>query len=729
MSNASATDLDKTNQAGEDKGNVDDININDASKEIPTRIISKAAFSPVKDIRAVIAIDFGTTHSGYAYATVLHPDRIYLASPTASDTQSSASNSKSQLQSKNSFSNGKEPSCALFRKDTMELLAYGASAKDWFLKLQVSEKMVNSFSLDVANKANVMDDYYYFEAVKIRLFFPPEKQSNKPSSSSSSSSSSTPPISAANAGIHHKSSSSDIAQAMCSTVGGKSFVPLKIVVSKILNFLKDQALEHMLQSCPKEDLGEGFDPEKHIQWVLTVPAIADEEEKHFMRECSLDAGLINDIQSDKLMLALEPECCAIAANSSEIDFTKVGTKLMCIDAGGGTVDICCLEVDEGSMKSKLKLKQILTSSGGSWGSRAIDIRFREWFDLFIGKEILEEIFQRDPSIEISLMNKWEEYKLSLQANDILDRNNQKIKYLDLSILLPELSFTLRQLCDSWNGNDAKVSEYIKSHGLEGDKKDYHVKAYKESLLSLKESVYLYIKPSLLYSFFEPVVSPIVNYVANLLERNKHGVLTNLGQILLVGGFGNCSLLRHLLRQRISEKVIILTSTRSGAMTVAGAVMYGLQPGIISSRISKYTIGIKATVHYDMSKHNSQYWERQRFYDRATRQLYIRNVFVPYVLKNESVDVTQEILHKFKPRNHTLDEAKFELYYSEQDQPPQAVTDDGCKLLCSIIVKIQPGEIQDSQLQCSLNFGATEFTVTVTNLKDGNKKQTFIKYNS
>jgi molecular chaperone DnaK (HSP70) len=82
----------------------------------------------------------------------------------------------------------------------------------------------------------------------------------------------------------------------------------------------------------------------HIRWVITVPAIWSDAAKQFMREAAFRAGLITEIDSDKLVIALEPEAASVFIQTSKIEYhkednngmnlMKPGTKYMVIDAGG-----------------------------------------------------------------------------------------------------------------------------------------------------------------------------------------------------------------------------------------------------------------------------------------------------------------------------------------------------------------------------------------------------------
>lgn len=98
-----------------------------------------------------------------------------------------------------------------------------------------------------------------------------------------------------------------------------------------------------------------------------------------MRLAAVEAGLIEDIDSDRLQLALEPEGAVI---SSAMDAPPelrskltIGQRLMILDCGGGTVDVT---VSELLGSDPPKLKEILPPSGGSWGGTLVDAEFRKF---------------------------------------------------------------------------------------------------------------------------------------------------------------------------------------------------------------------------------------------------------------------------------------------------------------------------------------------------------------
>ena len=81
-------------------------------------------------------------------------------------------------------------------------------------------------------------------------------------------------------------------------------LPLMTVISETLRFISGKAEKKLA-----EQVGKVVKPK--VRWVLTVPALWEEEHKQFMRRACVEAGIIDDISSQNLLLCLEPEGASI----------------------------------------------------------------------------------------------------------------------------------------------------------------------------------------------------------------------------------------------------------------------------------------------------------------------------------------------------------------------------------------------------------------------------------
>jgi molecular chaperone DnaK (HSP70) len=102
--------------------------------------------------------------------------------------------------------------------------------------------------------------------------------------------------------ILHKSSEWDENVKVASITGTER--PALHVFAVFIKALKDHCLAAISAAMVNSQ-------EDMILWVLTVPAIWTDTAKDFMREAAFKAGLIKEKNSDKLILALEPEAAAL----------------------------------------------------------------------------------------------------------------------------------------------------------------------------------------------------------------------------------------------------------------------------------------------------------------------------------------------------------------------------------------------------------------------------------
>jgi len=79
---------------------------------------------------------------------------------------------------------------------------------------------------------------------------------------------------------------------------------LLVVISESLRFIADKAMKKLEEQVGKLIKGK-------IRWVLTVPALWNEEHKQFMRKAALLAGIVDQMNSPNLLLCLEPEGASI----------------------------------------------------------------------------------------------------------------------------------------------------------------------------------------------------------------------------------------------------------------------------------------------------------------------------------------------------------------------------------------------------------------------------------
>ena len=659
----------------------------------------------------VVAVDLGSTHTSYSYAFTSSPNVIVKGK--------------------------KQPTCALFDKKGV-LLRYGDDARDWFLKVLAGDQLLNQFS-QWSEQSHFIDEYMYSEGdLKMKLF---------------------------------ADSQTGLADDVeCDTLGGLRSSSLLDIVSKILRHIKARISREIGETMRKESMGdvaaaeEARSPKKsdigrrkkharstssastraksssaslvdleglritagspasgynldddNVFWVLTVPAIWSEVAKNFMRRAAHKAGWVPEPSSRDLVLALEPECAAIAADGRDLTLSA-RDKVLTLDCGGGTVDICCTEV-VGRTADSLVLRQVLVPTGGNWGSKYVDANFLDFIKRVLGSDVFDRINAVNPGATIEMLKAWERAKCSMTSADFAKPYEYKALEIPLVVLESQckLPATLKRFYKTLDKKDVALTKGFKCRA---------------KTMPFQDSTILLVPHGLIRSFFEPVLSPIVAKVRELFSDDGNDVGEDVHTILLVGGLSRCDMLYDEFKKAFPTKRVVRSAeeceTKGDANVDFGAVKFGLQPGIVSSRRAALTIGLRATVPYDSTVHTEEAYQvrKNRIYDRHLKKQFVRNVFTPFVCKGDEIDSASEVVYAFGPRSKDQSNVKFDVYVCE-DGPTNTTTDEACHKMARLDVAVTPGQMP--KLECAMHFGMTEVTAVVRNLTAKTEERVLLQF--
>ena len=481
-------------------------------------------------------------------------------------------------------------------------------------------------------------------------------------------------------------------QSEANSMDGRS-MPLITVISETLKYISNCALNKL-----SEQVGETLHKEK-IRWILTVPALWNEEHKLFMRKAAVKAGIINEENSFNLLLCLEPEGASIQVREDSEDILKKkitkNSIIVVLDCGGGTVDITInkmlCEPDE-----KFLSNEVLSSTGGcEWGSKYVDVNFESFLKEFLGEKLFA-VYQKNASMRIDILDVFELLKKKFNPETV------KHSRLQLSYLGENLtSDILKNLVNNYNllHPDAKVTQRGSS-GID-------------------------LSNELMMSFFDPLVDKIINKVKELLEETKKKAGYYPKFIFLVGGFGESPYLRQKIKKEFeSNDLIVLIPKRPLVSVVRGACMFGLNPFSITSRIAKKTYGISTLGIFDEKKHPLN---KKVMIDG---EAFCENIFDTFVLKDDSVSVNQEIVKTYCPVRGAQTIMKIILYYTDK-RDVNYIDEEGVHKFGELIVNI--GEknqgIEDKLVTVSFLFGNTQIYIIAKNKNTGDVKKCEFKFDS
>ncbi|XP_048734696.2 heat shock 70 kDa protein 12A-like [Ostrea edulis] len=407
-----------------------------------------------------------------------------------------------------------------------------------------------------------------------------------------------------------------------------------------------------------------------IRWVLTVPAIWSDPAKQFMREAAKMAGL-----DKRLHIALEPEAASLFCQHLPVErlvgaskgfgVSRKGTKYMVIDLGGGTADITVHEKLEGN-----KLKELFKASGGACGGTSVDTQFYSTMTRIFGGEVMHSLQKERTFAYMDLVREFETAKRVLKPEEEGDKKvNLTIPYVTLNEICKEVL-------------EEELGDVLKQSTLNDD------------ISSLGDK--FRIKVSYMKNMFQRTIEDIVQHIKNILQKTE---AEDVSRLLLVGGFSESLLIQDAVKKAFPKMQIIIPE-EAGLAVLKGAVIFGHQPDSISSRVIRYTYGVRITPEFDDSKHRND----KKFMMNDVP--HCADVFSPFLKAGTEVPANHKVVDAYTTTKPFQDSMPVVIYYSEKESP-MYVTDDGCKKLGVLDVKVPNPSADDHHLAVQYQFGDTE----------------------
>lgn len=237
------------------------------------------------------------------------------------------------------------------------------------------------------------------------------------------------------------------------------------------------------------------------------------------------------------------------------DYLYGGTKYMVVDCGGGTVDITVHELHD----QHGTLKELHKATGGPCGSLGIDREFERLLRTIFGSDFIDQFKLKRPAAYVDLMVAFEARK----------RNATPDKDTPLNISLPFSFIDYYKKCKG-----TTVEQAIKRHGSK------EVKWSSQGMLRLE--------PAAMRELFRPTLARIKEHIGGVLGDPRLGAIHYL---FLVGGFAESQLLQKELREAFSAHTRVIIPQGVSLAILRGAVLFGLDPMVVNMRRSRLTYGV------------------------------------------------------------------------------------------------------------------------------------------
>ncbi|MCO5548964.1 hypothetical protein L7F22_002428 [Adiantum nelumboides] len=573
---------------------------------------SSSRVAAAGEARVVVAVDFGTTFSGFAYAKTSDPDDVFKVYewPAASSA-------------------GAKPYCktqtSLFYAPPLapglpfQLLDWGWSSLLSYTKAARSSAPKSGRSISTAGPSSPL-----FRSSNDFLRFGQLPAVDHPTSTTA-------------AIIEHANVDLALPPELAEKIGFfatkfklllapdadqfASELPRGLTAEQlVVDYLR--CLSSFIISELQVNYGKQFGM-RDVQWCLTVPAIWDERAKQVMKVCAEKAGMVKggscpisgaDPSPFPLGIILEPEAASVyCQHKAKALKLMQGDKLLVVDVGGGTIDLVVHRKADNDPKS-FKVDEVVGSYGDTGGGTFVDAEFLQHLCSKIG--CFKEFCRVNTPVMLKIFEWWQGVKAGFDGEGF-----------SAQFSLP------RKLSEAWEDHDRRL-------GIQSEEDDYEE---------------LRLEDTEIAAIFDPEVQKVIG----LIERHVQGVRV----LMVVGGFSSSPYLRKCIQRAFCNRVEdVIVPEDPGSAICHGAALLHMKKDIIQSRISRRTYGI--------------WFDRDRRDDDPLDLLYVdddgnwkcKDCLDVFVKVGDRVFLNQSIKRSYVPIEHLQQNLCIGLYSSLEKYP-------------------------------------------------------------
>ncbi|XP_042289431.1 heat shock 70 kDa protein 12A isoform X2 [Thunnus albacares] len=354
-----------------------------------------------------------------------------------------------------------------------------------------------------------------------------------------------------------------------------------------------------------------------------------------------------------------------------------GDRYVVVDCGGGTVDLTVhqIRLPEGH------LKELYKASGGPYGSIGIDYEFEKLLCQIFGQDFIDQFKIKRPAAWVDLMIAFESRKRAAAP----DRTNP------LNINLP---FSFIDYYKKFRGHSVE-------HALRKSNVDF-VKWSSQGMLRMN--------PDAMNSLFKPTIDHIIQHLTELFDKPE---VSDIKFLFLVGGFAESPLLQQAVQNMLQGRSRIIIPHDVGLTILKGAVLFGLDPSIIKVRRSPLTYGVGVLNRFVEGKHPPE----KLLVKDGTR--WCTDVFDTFISADQSVALGEMVKRSYTPAKPSQQVIVIHVYCSEKENVG-FISEHGVKKCGTLRLDVSGTEstAPRREIQTLMQFGDTEIRAMAVDVSTG-----------
>uniref|UniRef100_A0A1A7YQP0 Heat shock 70 kDa protein 12A n=1 Tax=Iconisemion striatum TaxID=60296 RepID=A0A1A7YQP0_9TELE len=354
-----------------------------------------------------------------------------------------------------------------------------------------------------------------------------------------------------------------------------------------------------------------------------------------------------------------------------------GDRYVVMDCGGGTVDLTVhqIRLPEGH------LKELYKASGGPYGSIGVDYEFEKLLCKIFGQDFIDQFKLKRPAAWVDLMIAFESRKRAAAP----DRTNP------LNINLP---FSFIDYYKKFRGHSVE-------HALRKSNVDF-VKWSSQGMLRMS--------PDAMNMLFKPTIDHIIQHLTELFEKPE---VSNIKFLFLVGGFAESALLQQAVQNMLQDRSRIIIPHDVGLTILKGAVLFGLDPSVIKVRRSPLTYGVGVLKRFVEGKHPPE----KLLVKDGTR--WCTDVFDTFIAADQSVALGEMVKRSYTPAKPSQQVIVIHVYCSEKESVG-FISEPGVRKCGTLRLDVSGTEsaAPRREIQTLMQFGDTEIRAMAVDVSTG-----------
>ena len=199
----------------------------------------------------------------------------------------------------------------------------------------------------------------------------------------------------------------------------------------------------------------------------------------------------------------------------------------------------------------------------------------------------------------------------------------------------------------------------------------------------------------------------------------------INTIILVGGYCYNDVITNLIKNGQDKIKTFLQPSNPSLAVVEGAVLFGIDPGMINIRKAEYTIGERVDSTWIDVIHSEG---GDRYFNKTFNKWICRNCFYKFIEINQDIAYDQ-IINQESYINEGQRAVIFEFFKTKKQNPIFSSEEDVIKLgECLLDLGKIYKNLEDRKIKTTMKFGGTFIDVTAIHLKSGKSVKTTLKFN-